>query len=87
MPYWGLRLIQRRYFNTFKSRAFACVGEVYVGGNATMVLGYDDKNRMFLVRNSWSPKWGIDGYCWIPYDYLTNPDLAADFWAIQAVAA
>lgn len=26
------------------------------------------------------------GYCWIPYDYLANPHLASDFWAIQAVA-
>jgi Papain family cysteine protease len=42
-------------------------GEVHVGGHAMMAVGYDDKNRMFLVRNSWSPKWGIDGYCWIPY--------------------
>jgi hypothetical protein len=25
------------------------------------------------------------GYCWIPYDYLTNPHLASDFWAIRAV--
>jgi hypothetical protein len=25
------------------------------------------------------------GYCWIPYDYLTNPHLASDFWAIRAL--
>ena len=58
-----------------------------VGGHALMAVGYDDESRMFLVRNSWSAKWGIDGYCWIPYDYLTSPHLALDFWAIQAVAA
>jgi len=28
---------------------------------------------------------GIDGYCLIPYDYLTNPHLASDFWAIRAL--
>lgn len=49
--------------------------------------GYDDKCRMFLVWNSWSPKWGIDGYCWIAYDYLASLDLAADFRIIQAVAS
>jgi C1A family cysteine protease len=42
---------------------------------------------MFLVRYSWSYKWGTEGYCWIPYDYLTSPGLAADFWAIQTVVA
>ncbi len=27
--------------------------------------------------------WGIDGYCWIPYDYLASPDLAVDFWVFR----
>jgi C1A family cysteine protease len=26
--------------------------------------------------------WGIEGYCWISYDYHTSPDLAVYFWAI-----
>ncbi len=51
-----------------------------------MAVGYDDQTHEFLVRNSWSARWGIDGYCWIPYDYLANPHLASDFWAIRALA-
>lgn len=62
-------------------------GEASIGGHAMMAVGYDDVSRLFLVRNSWSAKWGIEGYCWIPYDYLTSPDLAADFWAIQVVVS
>jgi C1A family cysteine protease len=57
-------------------------GEAYVGGHAMMAVGYDDQRRMFLVRKSWSPNWGIEGYCWISYDYHTSPDLAVYFWAI-----
>jgi C1A family cysteine protease len=60
--------------------------ETYLGGHALIAVGYDDQTHEFLVRNSWSTRWGIDGYCWIPYDYLTNPHLASDFWAIQVVA-
>jgi C1A family cysteine protease len=52
-----------------------------------MPVGYDDQSRMFIVRNSWSARWGIDGYYWIPYDYLTSPNLAVEFWTIQAVIA
>jgi C1A family cysteine protease len=59
--------------------------ETYLGGHALMAVGYDDQTHEFHVRNSWSARWGIDGYCWIPYDYLTNPHLASDFWAIQAL--
>jgi C1A family cysteine protease len=27
----------------------------------------------------------MDGYFTMPYAYLTNPSLAADFWAVYAV--
>jgi len=60
-------------------------GEPCVGGHALMAVVYDDQTHEFLVRNSWSAHWGIDGYCWIPHDYLPNPHLASDFWAIQAL--
>lgn len=48
-----------------------------------MAVGYYDQSRMFLMRNLWSTKWGIDGYCWISCDYFTSPDHAADFLVIQ----
>lgn len=37
----------------------------------------------FIVRNSWSPKWGDKGYFYMPVDYLTNANLAADLWRLQ----
>ena len=54
----------------------------YLGGHALLAVGYDDQTHEFLVRNSSSARWGIDGHCWIPYDYLTSTDRATDFWAI-----
>jgi C1A family cysteine protease len=50
-----------------------------------MGVGYDDEGQFFWVRNSWGDSWGIGGYCQIPYSYLTNPQLAADFWTIRTV--
>lgn len=57
-----------------------------LGGHAVLACGYDDTNRTFLVRNSWGDDWGQGGYFTIPYDYLLNPNLADDFWAITAVS-
>lgn len=61
--------------------------EALLGGHATLAMGYDDSSKRFLVRNSWGPDWGINGYFTIPYDYLTNNDLADDFWMVRIMEA
>jgi C1A family cysteine protease len=60
-------------------------GEQLIGGHAVVAVGYDDGIQRFVVRNSWGPKWGMRGYCTMPYGYLTDPQLARDFWAIYTV--
>lgn len=60
--------------------------ESVLGGHAVLTVGYDDTSRRFLVRNSWGPDWGLDGHFTVPYEYWANPGLAADRWAITAVA-
>jgi C1A family cysteine protease len=60
-------------------------GEQLIGGHAVLAVGYDDSKQAFIVRNSWGNKWGIKGYCEMPYGYLTDPQLSRDFWAIYTV--
>jgi C1A family cysteine protease len=72
--------------------------ESMLGGHAVMAVGYDDKSQRFLIKNSWGTHWGLvdgnnagnfklknshlGGYFTMPYDYITNPDLASDFWTV-----
>lgn len=58
-------------------------GEQIIGGHAVMVVGYDDSKRMVLVRNSWGEDWGLKGYFWMPYEYISNKDICDDFWTIR----
>lgn len=66
--------------------------EQQLGGHANDIVGYDDSIKIgshtgaFLCRNSWSDTWGIKGYYHIPYSYLTNLNLADDFWTLRAVS-
>jgi C1A family cysteine protease len=60
-------------------------GEQLIGGHAVLAVGYDDSKQAFIVRNSWGPKWGVKGYCFMPYGYLTDSQLARDFWAVYTV--
>ena len=60
-------------------------GEEQLGGHAVLLSGYNDTNGAFLVRNSWGGQWGAEGYFWLQYAYVTDPDLAFDFWQISQV--
>jgi C1A family cysteine protease len=53
------------------------------GGHAVLCVGYNNRTKRFLVRNSWGANWGQKGYFTMPYDYLLNSDLASDFWTIR----
>ena len=59
--------------------------ESCLGGHAVMAVGYDDPTKRFIVRNSWGTGWGMAGYFTIPYQYLTNINLASDFWTVRLV--
>jgi C1A family cysteine protease len=59
--------------------------EKVMGGHALMAVGFDDKTQRFKFRNSWGSSWGDSGYGYLPYAYLTDQNLASDFWTIRAV--
>ena len=59
-------------------------GEKQMGGHAVCAVGYDDKAKRVLVRNSWGGKWGSKGYFTMPYDYISDDNLADDFWTLRA---
>jgi len=53
--------------------------ERLLGGHCMTIVGYDDSTQMFMCSNSWGTGWGSNGYCYIPYNYITNSSLARDF--------
>ncbi|EKS8373234.1 C1 family peptidase [Bacillus thuringiensis] len=42
------------------------------GGHALVVVGYDEKNEWFIVRNSWGEKFGDHGYAYMHYQTLLD---------------
>ena len=82
-------------YDSFESQTVAQTGivpmpgsaEQVLGGHCVVAVGYDDSQQRFFIRNSWGTGWGMQGYCTMPYAYLTDANLASDFWTIRLVAA
>jgi len=80
-------------FDAFESQEVAESGIVpmphptdnCLGGHAVVVVGYDDAKQLFTMRNSWGPDWGDQGYFYLPYEYLTNPQFGMDYWVVTSV--
>jgi C1A family cysteine protease len=59
--------------------------EKLLGGHAVIAVGYDNSKQSFIIRNSWGTKWGIKGYFYMPYSYITDSNKSDDFWTIRLV--
>lgn len=57
--------------------------EKLIGGHAMVIVGFNKKDKYFIVQNSWGKSWGDKGFCYIPYDYILDRKYAWDFWVIQ----
>lgn len=81
-------------YESFESDAVAKTGvvpmpdpkkEKSLGGHAILCVGYQNAKKRFIIRNSWGADWGDKGYCYLPYDYVLNDNLACDFWTMRSI--
>jgi C1A family cysteine protease len=80
-------------FESFESDIVAATGVVpipqpsegFLGGHCVVAVGYDNLREAIFVDNSWGTGWGIQGSFWMPYAYITSPQLAGDLWSIRLV--
>lgn len=48
-------------------------------------VGYDDEKQHFIVLNSWGVEFGDKGYCYFPYDFISDNNLCNDCHAFLDV--
>lgn len=60
-------------------------GERLLGGHCVVIWAYNKEGDYFLIRNSWGKEWGLNGYCRMPAEYVTDHRLSDDFWVIESM--
>ncbi len=55
--------------------------DISLGGHAMCFVAYDKPNKLFKAKNSFGKRWGDEGYCYIPFDYITN--YGYDMWVFD----
>jgi hypothetical protein len=70
-PSFGTVLEQQ--FKSYKTGIIHKPTGTIIGRHAMVMCGWSKEKQAFKVRNSWSPWWGEDGYCWMHRDYITAP--------------
>jgi C1A family cysteine protease len=75
-------------FNTFQNIGpdgmlpMPQVGDVFVGGHAVEVVGYDNQKKVLIIKNSYGTEFGDHGYFYMPYAYVT-PENVMDIWTAK----
>ena len=57
-------------FYSYKSGIYSYRWGNDVGGHLVLLVGYDDNNQCFIVKNSWGPGWGEGGFFRISYSQV-----------------
>ena len=55
------------------------------GGHAMLIVGYDDADGTWLIRNSWGADWGEGGYARVPYQVMERYGMPTQFWVIGRI--
>ena len=59
-------------FMYYKSGVYSYIKGKPLGGHAVLLVGYNDDEQYFIVKNSWGPGWGEGGYFRIAYSEMDS---------------
>lgn len=71
----GLRITDAFYHPDAKGLIKFAASDIERGRHAVLAVGYGQTSgdaAFLLIRNSWGPEWGLDGYAWLPRSYVDN---------------
>ena len=68
-------------FFSYRSGIYSYTWGNYEGGHAVLIVGFDDTDQHFIVKNSWGNGWGEGGFFNIAYTQISYP-VEFGYWTI-----
>ena len=59
-------------FMHYKTGIYSYTTGKKLGGHAILLVGYNDEEKYFIVKNSWTPGWGENGFFRIAYSEMNS---------------
>lgn len=59
-------------FMHYKGGVYTYTTGKKLGGHGVLLVGYNDAEKYFIVKNSWGPDWGENGFFKIAYSEMNN---------------
>lgn len=56
------------------------------GYHAMVICGYSEKEKVYIVRNSWGEIFGDKGYCYIPFSYIEDKNLCRQACIVTGIS-
>jgi len=73
-------------FDYYTTGVYSHVWGEYLGDHAVLAVGWDDYDQALIIKNSWGPDWGEDGYFRIAYsELLGDTQFASNAVAMEQV--
>jgi len=69
------------FFAAYTGGVFSSTKQYSSINHAILLVGWDDAKGAWLLKNSWGPGWGVDGFMWINYG-TANVGLGA-CWVVE----
>lgn len=76
---WAFKTMNKNYILDTPTKKEAFDSE---SCHAIVIVGYDDKKKLFEFRNSWGENWGNKGYAYFTYKAVENCVLWDDTYAV-----
>lgn len=61
------------------------LGGTDYGYHAMVICGFSEKEKVYIVRNSWGLGFGDNGYCFIPFSYIEDTTLCRQACIVTGV--